>query len=300
MRVRGPAAVLGSMALALTVVAPVFGQEGSEATPYYDDAGSQLGTILIRGFVDPFTEHAPGSPPAEGQRYAMLTLTFEAAEDQAFATDPYQVQLLDADGYVYYPSRVPRPPEATVPELQSQTLSPFDRVSGVIPYVLPADADVVRIVYRGDGRRMMSIMELGEAGTVAVGEPRTIGDAAGVTYGSVTIREVMDPFVDHEPGSPPPEGQRYVALHAAFEAAEDQAIYATPGSVALVAADGRMFSPTWVPRPRPYLLQDVQSTPLSPGDRVSGFLGYVVPQDVQLDAVVYNPESNRYLLVVEL
>jgi hypothetical protein len=300
MRIRRSAAFLGFLALALAVVAPVAGQDGSEAVPYTDDAGNQLGTILIRDFADPFTEHDPGSPPAEGQRYAMLTMTFEAAEDQAFPTDPYQVQLLDSNGYVYYSAWVPRGADAVVPDLQSQNLAPFDRVSGVIPYVLPADAEIVRVLYRGDGRRLMSLMDRGDTGAAAIGEPRAIGDAAGVTYGSVIIREVMDPFVEYDPNSPPPEGQRYVGLDAAFGAAEDQAIYAAPGSVALVATDGRMFWPTWVPRPRPYLLQDVESTPLSPGDRVSGFLGYVLPQDVQIDSIVYNPESNRFLPVADL
>lgn len=300
MRLHRSAAFLASAALALAVAGPVAGQDGSEAVPYTDDAGNQLGTILIRDFADPYTEHDPGGPPAEGQRYAMLTMTFEAAEDQAFATDPYQVQLLDSNGYLYYPNWVPRPPDAVVPDLQSQNLAPFDRVSGVISYVLPADAQVVRILYRGDGRRLMSLQELGATGSVAVGEPRPIADAAGITYGGVTVREVMDPFVDHDPGSPPPEGQRYVGLDAAFEAAEDQAIYAAPGGVGLVDTTGRTYYPKWVPRPQPYLLQDVEATPLSPGDRVSGFLGYVVPQDAQITSVVYNPESNRFLPIADL
>lgn len=293
MRVRRSAAFLGSVALALAVAAPAAGQGDTEPVPYTDDAGNQLGTILIRDFADPFTEHDPGSPPAEGQRYAMLTMTFEAAEDQAFPTDSYQVQLLDANGYIYYPAWVPRGPDAVVPDLQSQNLAPFDRVSGVISYVLPAGADIVSVLYRGDGRRLMTLLERGETGAVAVGEPRAISDAAGIPSGDVTIREVMDPFVDHDPNSPPPEGQRYVGLDAAFAAAEDQASYAAPGSVILVATDGRTFSPSWVPRPRPYLLQDVESTPLSPGDRVSGFLGYVLPLDVQVESIVYNPESGR-------
>ena len=47
-----------------------------------------------------------------------------------------------------------------MPDLQSQNLAPFDRVSGVIPYVLPADASIVRIVYRGDGSRFMTLSDL--------------------------------------------------------------------------------------------------------------------------------------------
>ncbi len=183
MHVRRRVALLGAALLLVAAVGPAAGQDEAAPVPYLDAQGNQLGTILIREFADPFTEFDPASPPAEGQRYAMLTMTFEAAEDQSFPTDPYQVQLLDSNGYLHYPTWVPRPPDATVPDLQSQNLAPFDRVSGVIPYVLPADASIVRIVYRGDGSRLMTLSDLGDAGAVAVGEPRTINDAAGTHLG---------------------------------------------------------------------------------------------------------------------
>lgn len=300
MHVRRRVALLGALLLLVAAVGPAAGQDEAAPVPYLDAQGNQLGTILIREFADPFTEFDPASPPAEGQRYAMLTMTFEAAEDQSFATDPYQVQLLDSNGYLHYLTWVPRSPDATVPDLQSQNLAPFDRVSGVIPYVLPADASIVRILYRGDGSRLMTLSDLGDAGAVAVGEPRTINDAAGTPVGSVTVREVMDPFADFDPNAPPAEGQRYVGLDLAFEAAADQALWAYPGSVSVVGTNGVMYFPTWVPRPQPYLLQDVESTPLSPSDRVSGFVGYLLPEGVSVDAVVYNSDYDRYLPVADL
>jgi hypothetical protein len=300
MHVRRHVALLGAALLLVAATGPAAGQDEAAPVPYLDAQGNQLGTILIREFADPFTEFDPASPPAEGQRYAMLTVTFEAAEDQSFPTDPYQVQLLDSNGYLHYLTWVPRPADATVPDLQSQNLAPFDRVSGVIPYVLPADASIVRIVYRGDGSRLMTLSDLGDAGAVAVGEPRTINDAAGTPLGSVTVREVMDPFADFDPNAPPAEGQRYVGLDLAFEAAADQALWAYPGSVSVIGTDGVMYVPTWVPRPQPYLLQDVESTPLSPSDRVSGFVGYLLPDGVSVDAVVYNSDYDRYLPVADL
>jgi hypothetical protein len=195
---------------------------------------------------------------------------------------------------------VPRPPDATVPDLQSQNLAPFDRVSGVIPFVLPADATIARIVYRGDGSRFMTLSDLADVGAVAVGEPRAVSDATGTALGSVTVREVLDPFTGFDPNSPPPAGQHDVGLDLAFEAAADQAFWAYPGSVSVVGSDGVMYWPTWVPRPQPYLLQDVESTPLSPGDRVSGFVGYALPDGVTADAVVYNPGYDQFLPVADL
>ncbi len=293
-------ALAGAMVLCLALGPSAGAQDGPQPVPYLDDQGNQLGTLLIRDFADPYTEFDPASPPAEGLRYAMLTLTFEAAEDQAFPADPYQVQLLDTDGYVHSQQWVARPADPVVPDLQSQTLAPFDRISGAITYALPAEAKVASIIYRGDGRRIMPIAEFGEPDTVAIGEPRSITDPAGTVYGSVTVREVLDPFTDFDPNAPPAEGQRYVVLDTAFEAAPDQAIQASPSNVGLVGADGTIYWPGWVPRPQPFLLQYAESQPLSPGDRVSGVIGFVIPQDTVIDRVVYNPEGNRFLPLVDL
>ncbi len=295
-----PVALLGSLALSVAMVAPVAAQQGSEPVPYLDDQGNQLGTILVREFLDPYTEYDPGAPPAEGSRYAVLSLVFEAAEDQAFPADPYQVQLQDTNGYLYYSQWVPRPADTVVTDLQSQTLSPFDRISGHIPFVLPAEAEIARIVYRGDGRRIMPIADVGVTTSVAVGEPKVITDLVGTPFGSVTVREVIDPFLDFDPNGPPAEGHRYVLLDMVFDATDDQAIGANPTSVGLVGADGMIYWPTWVPRPQPFLLQYLESQPLSPGDRISGVVGFAIPDGVVIDYIVYNNEGNRFLPLTDL
>jgi hypothetical protein len=55
-----------------------------------------------------------------------------------------------------------------------------------------------------------------------------------------------------------------------------------------------------VPRPQPFLLQYVENTPLSPEDRVSGFVGYVLPEGVSVDTVVYNSDRDRFLAIADL
>lgn len=292
--------LLGALLLSIVMAAPTVGQEEAAPVPYLDAQGTQLGTILIREIADPFTGFDPASPPAEAQRYVLLTATFEAAEDQSFPTDPYQVQLLDTNGILYYPTWVPRPAEDTLPDLQSQDLAPYDRVSGAIGYVVPADTALSRIVYRGDGSRLMTLAELGEAGAVALGEPRTISSREGTALGSVTLRGLTDPFTEFDPAAQPPEGQRFVGLDVAFEAAADQAMWAYPGSVVVMGSDGVLYGPTWVPRPQPFLLQDAQATPLSPGDRISGFVGYALPEGVSPDLVLYSPEYDRFLPLADL
>jgi len=309
-------ALAGSLSLLIAFAAPVAGQEESpDATdpqaagisgsatgsaPFIDMAGTQLGTITIRDVADPYTEFEPTRPPAEGQRYVLLSVIFEAAEDQAFPTDPHQLQLQDASGFVHLSGGVPRPADSVQVDLQSQTLAPFDRVSGVIGYALPENTEVVRIVYRGDGSRLIPISEPGTSGEAAVGEARVQTDADGVQLGTVTIREIEDPYTGHEPTRPPPEGQRYTLLTVAFEAAEDQTLYADPRLLFLVDTNGSIYRPANVSRPADQVVQLLETQPLSPTDRVSGVIGYVVPVDARIDSVVYASESNRFVPIVGL
>lgn len=292
------AAFLGALTLALVMAVPAAAQD--ESVPYLDAEGKQLGTITIREVADPYADFEPTRPPAEDQRYVLLTVTFEAAEDQAFPTDPRQIQLQDAGGYLYFPSGVPRPADSVVPELQSQNLAPFDRVSGVVGYVLPVDADIVRILYRGDGSRLMSIAAPSATGAVAIGEAKAFTDAEGTPLGSITVREVADPYTGFEPSRPPAEGQRYMLLTMAFEAAEDQAMYADPRAVYVVDSNGTFYRPAQVPRPAGELLQDLDLQPLSPADRISGVVGYQIPADVALDSIVYGSEGNRFVPLADV
>jgi hypothetical protein len=291
--------MVGMAALVVSMTATVTAQD-ADAVPFIDAEGNQLGTVTIRAFDDPFTEFDPDRPPAEGQRYALLTVTFEAAEDQAFAADPWQVQLRDTEGNIYTQQTLPRMPDAVMPDLAAQTLAPFDRISGVIGYLLPADATVGSIIYRGDGSRLLSLSEPAPSGAVTVGEPRSLADPGGTPLGTVTVRELMDPFTGHEPSQPPAEGQRYVLLDVAFEALEDQAMAANPNAVHLLAEDGTLIRPAYVPRSPGELLQNLEAQPLSPLDRVSGAVTFVLPADLAVDGVVYWPDSWRIIPVVDV
>lgn len=304
------------LALLAALAAPVASQEASSTTedpgtlvqpgsatgsaPFVDAAGERLGTIMIREIDDPFTGFEPNRPPAEGQRYVLLTVTFDAAEDNAFATDPNRVQLQDSAGYLYSPATVSRPADAPMPDLRSQTLAPFDRVSGVIGYAVPEGAVISRIVYRGDGSRYIVVVHPGPSGPVALGEAASFTSAESDQLGTVSVWDAADPFTGFEPSRPPAEGHRLVLLTLAFEASEDRAMMAEPRSVHIVDADGFVHRPATVFRPAGELMQELDRQPLSPGDRVSGVIGYVVPEGAVLREVLYASESNRILPIADL
>lgn len=280
---------------------PIEGTGSLEGEATYSDAeGVVRGTITIRAAADPFTEFDPTRPPPEGARYIQLVVTFEASEEQTFATEPGYLMLQDADGFLYPPAFLPRPVDASPPDLQGQTLSPFDRVSGSVGYTVPIETPIVRALYLGDGQRLLPVSEAIASTVAATGEPTAVRTREGLVQGTITLHEVADPYLDHDPARPPADGQRYVLVTAAFEAAADQPMVADPWSLMLIDERGVLYRPTVLPRPEGELLQDIDRQALSPGDRVSGVLGYVVPTTAVMEGVVYGPEHNRFLALADL
>jgi hypothetical protein len=296
------AAILGSVALVLGLVAgPVVAQEASPApgapvaVPFTDSAGVTHGTVTIKSVADPFTDIDPASPPPEGQHFVLATVVFEAADDQSLVADPYQVVLQDSDGYLRWSTWVPRVQPVTVPDLQNQTLAPGDRISGVIGYLVPDRATTAAILYSPEWNRWIPLHQGTAAAPVAIGDPVTVTDASGLTHGTATVRDVADPYTNHDPNQPPAEGMRYVLLTAAFEAAEDQTLNVDPYGITLQDANGMLYNASWVPRPPEDIVPDLQSQLLAPGDRISGRVGFSVPVGAELVAVQWAPESNRFV-----
>ena len=128
--------------------------------PYVDAEGIARGHVTVADVADPFTEYDADYPPEEGTRYVLLTVAFEAAEDQTFAADPYDILLQDTDGFLWGRGSVTRPPEAPIPELSSQDLAPGNRISGVIPYVVAADAVIDHILYQPESGRLIRLADL--------------------------------------------------------------------------------------------------------------------------------------------
>ncbi len=86
-----------------------------------------------------------GSAPA-GQRYVLVDVVFEAAIDKPFRVAPQFIVLHDTDGNQYGHANVPLGTDATR-ELLEHTLSPDDRVSGVVGFAVPQDAVIDSVIY---------------------------------------------------------------------------------------------------------------------------------------------------------
>jgi hypothetical protein len=288
-----PAAIAQDASPAASQPAAATPAPQATGVPYIDSTGVNHGTITIRAIEDPFTAFDPCCPPAEGNRFVLLLTAFQAADDQQFFADPYAVLLQDHNGYLVRPVTVSRPQPVTVPDFQQQTLAPGDRVSGAIGYSIPSTSRIASILYTPEYNRFIPLQSTGSAEPRAVGEPVDAVDGAGVVHGTVTLKQFEDPFTGFDPTSPPPEGTRYVMLSTVFEAAEDQALWADPAGIVLQDTNGYLLSPTGIRRPPENVVPDLQAQTLAPGDRVSGYVGYVVPTGSQIANVLWSPEAGR-------
>ena len=269
------------------------------AVPYVDADGIARGQITVTDLADPFTAHHPDYPPDAGTRFVMLGMAFEAAVDQTFDADPYDILLLDTEGFLWGLGSVTQPSEGPIEELSSQSLAPGDRTSGAVPFVVPADAVIDQILYQPESGRLVGLAELVPEPEPGIGVDVPYVDADGTARGTVTVIDLADPFSEHDPSYPPDAGSRYVMLDVAFATADDQTFEADPYDILLQDADGFLWGRGSVTRPSEAAIPELDAQHLAPNNRVSGLVPFVVPADAVIDHVLYQPESGRLITLAE-
>ena len=302
MQRRVAALILITLLVALGGVSATTAQDSQPAvgTPvtYVDPDGIIRGDITVREMTDPFTDHEPSAPPAEGTRYVQLVATFQAAIDQTLDAQPSSIYLQDTDGYLYPYVYVSRPVDPLMPDLQAQTLAPDNRISGALFYDIPSTATLDRVVYQPSYDRLIEIADLGGGAGPAVGDPITYTWAGGSS--ATVTTPLIDPFTGNDPAYPPTEGTRFVVLQPVFDNTGQLPYYADPYDFALRDANGFVHGPASVYQPQGVAVPFLESQTMSPGDRVSGYVGFSVPADAQLADIIYYPESGRYVTLANL
>ncbi len=263
---------------------------------FVGDDGVVHGTIQVKRLDDPFPEHDAARPPAEGQRYLGLIAVFTAADDQTFDANPSLIVARDTNGVLYPPSYVPRPADVIVPDLQSQTMAPGNRISGFVGYNLPADAVLQDVLYLPSTYRTMTLVQVSPVGGPPIGGPVPF-DATDGSQATITL-QLTDPMTDA--ANTPGEGMRFVGMTAVFQNSGATVYDANPAELYLRTADGALYYPGGVSRQDVTTLPDLAAQLLAPGDRVSGFVGYTLPSDAVVVAVDYWPESYRRAMIADL
>jgi hypothetical protein len=150
---------------------------------------------------------------------------------------------------------------------------------------------------------LISGFPLGSASRVAAqdeGVAVPVTDEEGADVGSITVTEVIDPFTDFDPAYAPEEGGRYVAVNVAFDADAGNRFEISPYTIVLQDDAGFLWNQGSMPLPDDALVPELSSQTLGPGSRVTGVVGFVVPEGREPARVWYQPESSRAIPLLNL
>lgn len=274
---------------------------GDERT-VIDAEGTTLGVVTVEEAQDPFDGYVEGAEPEDGMRYVLLQVAFEATGEAIFDAQPSSVLIQDADGMLWRPANVRRD-DAALPDLQSQSLSSGNRISGAITYAIPEDAGLAQVVYRPDSRRLLVLADLRDGGAA---DPAT-GDE--VAYSSIqntsaeatfNVMDVTDPLDHYAEGSDPDEGMRYVAVTVSIEATGGAIFSVQPNQMVLRDRDGFIWTPVNINRGEDLEQPNLEGQPLAPGNIISGVLGYEIPADTEVASVLLLPSNDQVITLASL
>ena len=292
------AALIGSSLLGLTLPVAAQGTPAGTEVPFIDAEGIDHGTIMIRDFAEPFTDFDPAYPPEDGTHYVGMVVVFTASDEESFDANAYGIMLRTVDGHLLYPTFLSRPADAKIPDAQSQTLSPGNRISGFVGFVVPDATSVDEVLYMPDYSRALVVADISAEPGPAAGSTVTVVRNDG-TQADVSVT-VEDPFTAYAEGYEPEDGMRWIGVTVTFMDSGSMPYGAWPGDIYLRAADGDLYASTWVGRPDGFTIADAESQALSPGDRTTGFQAYSVPTDETIVAVDYAPDGDRRITIADL
>ena len=140
------------------------------------------------------------------------------------------------------------------------------------------------------------------------GTPTAGGSGAAVEFKNVegavvaklAVNSVTDPFSGYNPAYPPPRGQRFILISVSVENTGAANFIFDPSTVFLQDVDNFTVYPSSVdlgPEPVEPLIT-YQEIP--PATTVSGAIGYVLVQGIDVARVFYAPARDRLVLLSEI
>ena len=137
------------------------------------------------------------------------------------------------------------------------------------------------------------------AGGPALEDPVSVLGSEGAEAAVLTVTDLVDPFQDYDPNPAPLPGHHFVLLTIAIENTGAQPLTFDPRAIILQDDDGFLAAPATISRPDP-IVPDLAVQDLAPGAQATGAIGFAVLNDVDLARVVYQPGSDRLIVLADL
>jgi Domain of unknown function (DUF4352) len=292
------------IALSLLLVGPltVSAQDatpiaGSTSTIFGTD-GSEVATVTVIDFVDPFEDYDSNYVPIHGYHFAMANIGVENTGQQAFTANPSDFVLVDTDGFAYYPVSVTRPDAGSITDFTQKEMSAGDRISGAIFFQVLNGATLQSLIYGVTSGLLGNIATFNENPPLAPGEPRKILDHDGSDWCQVAVSDIQDPFTEYHPNYAPPRGQHYVLINVTITNDSPRSMRIDPFSFYAVDDLG-VANPAVsfnLAENSPLSFLERQDD-LGTGATTEGVIGFLVFNDVEVVEIVYIPRGDRLITV---
>ena len=274
-------------------------QEIGETVVGNDIDGNEVGTATIDDIVDPF-EDADQSPQ-RGLRF--LSVSSPSRTPATTRSPSSRRTLASSTIAASSTSTIPKSPAQTARNNSTTTdLEPGDSISGSLEVGFPEDSAIAQIIWLvGTGQLPILLDNLDP---VALGDPVTLFTTDYTEEAVITTEDVVDNFDDVTTNADPGRGNNFVGVTVTIENVGDNPLTPAPGSVFLTTSDGIFWAPLAddeiersraAARRTPYLTDE----PIDPGDSVTSFIGYAVPEDLDVHNVFYLPDSARLIRIYD-
>ena len=137
-------------------------------------------------------------------------------------------------------------------------------------------------------------------GDPSVGSTTSVVGPEGAEIARITVDDLVDPFQDYNPNSPPQAGQRFVVAHVTVEVTGPRALRVDPYHLLMQDAEGFVYQPASLSLPDTTTETLFEGADVESGSSAEGLLAYSVIRGAQVTRLFYQPQSDRLLLVADL
>lgn len=132
------------------------------AVPFINEEGTEVATVTVTAYGDPFEDYEEFSAPERGYRFVEVGLTVENTGRRPFPFSPYSIYLQDTEGFLYAQTFVSRTTELTEerPDYTGEDVPGGESLSGFIYFSVFSDAEIARIVYTDGFERLIFLADL--------------------------------------------------------------------------------------------------------------------------------------------
>jgi hypothetical protein len=259
--------------------------------------GEEAGVATVTDIVDPFDDAE--QQPQRGLRFLSVAVEVENTGEETLVVDPSNMGVVDDAGIIYVDN-----PEITRDDREDQLelteLEPGETISGTLEVGFPEDGEIAQIIWLvGEGLLPILVDNLDP---VDIGDPVTLYTEDYEEEAVFTTEDVVDEYDEFAPDVDLNPGWKFVGVTVTIENVSADPIEPVADSLFLTTSDGVFWAqdPSLVRSDEAIEeVADLTSDPIEPGDSVTGFAGFGVPEDVEIVNVFYLPDSVRLIRIYD-